>query len=112
MLRINALEAGYGDSQVLFGMDFEVGGGEVVTLLGRNGMGKTTTIRTIMGIVRAKKGSILFDGAPIHELHRVVALRPRCGHRPRRAPGHIHLFDGTARLRWRRAFDDEARAWL
>ena len=68
MLRIQALEAGYGDSQVLFGMDFEVGRGEVVTLLGRNGMGKTTAVRTIMGIVRAQKGSILFDGEPIHEL--------------------------------------------
>ncbi len=68
MLQIEALEAGYGDSQVLFGMDFRVGRGEVVTLLGRNGMGKTTTVRTIMGIVRAQKGSILFDSAPIHEL--------------------------------------------
>ncbi len=68
MLRIEGLESGYGDSQVLFGMDFEVASGEVVTLLGRNGMGKTTTVRTIMGIVRAQKGSIVFDDAPIHEL--------------------------------------------
>lgn len=68
MLRIAGLEAGYGDSQVLFGMDFEIGTGEVVTLLGRNGMGKTTTIRAIMGILPAQKGSIHFDGAPIHEL--------------------------------------------
>lgn len=68
MLRIEALEAGYGDSQVLFGMDFEIAAGEVVTLLGRNGMGKTTTVRAIMGIVRAQKGRILLEDAPIQDL--------------------------------------------
>ena len=68
MLRIEALEAGYGDSQVLFGMDFEIAAGEVVTLLGRNGMGKTTTVRAIMGIVRAQRGRILLEDAPIQDL--------------------------------------------
>ena len=68
MLRIEALEAGYGDSQVLFGMDFEIAAGEVVTLLGRNGMGKTTTVRAIMGIIRAQKGRILLEGVPIQDL--------------------------------------------
>ncbi len=68
MLRIEALEAGYGDSQVLFGMDFEIAAGEVVTLLGRNGMGKTTTVRAIMGIIRAQRGRILLEDAPIQDL--------------------------------------------
>ena len=68
MLTVEQVEAGYGDSQVLFGLDLEIGAGEVVTLLGRNGMGKTTTVRTIMGIVRAQKGRILFDGQPIQAL--------------------------------------------
>ena len=68
MLRIEALEAGYGDSQVLFGMDFEIAAGEVVTLLGRNGMGKTTTVRAIMGIIHAQKGRILLEGVPIQDL--------------------------------------------
>ena len=76
MLRVTDVEACYGDSQVLFGVSFAVGGGEVVTLLGRNGMGKTTTIRTIMGIVPPRSGAIVCDGAPIHGLppYRVARL--------------------------------------
>src|SRR5687768_10824459 len=62
MLRVEALEAGYGDSQVLFGVDLAVGAGEVVTLLGRNGMGKTTTIRAIFGLLPAWRGRITIDG--------------------------------------------------
>ena len=54
------LETAYGASKVLFGVDFEINAGEMVTLLGRNGMGKTTTIRSIMGLTRAKAGSIRF----------------------------------------------------
>ncbi|MCZ6764969.1 MAG: ABC transporter ATP-binding protein [Alphaproteobacteria bacterium] len=76
MLKIEALEAGYEDSQVLFGLDFEIGTGEVVTLLGRNGMGKTTTVRTIMGILRASAGRILLDGQEIQTLpsYRIARL--------------------------------------
>lgn len=62
MLEVNGLEAGYDESQILFGIDFRVKEGEVVTLLGRNGMGKTTTINSVMGIVKASGGSIRFDG--------------------------------------------------
>ena len=62
MLSLRKVEASYGQSQVLFGIDLEVGAGEVVTLMGRNGMGKTTTIRTIMGLLRAKSGNIVFKG--------------------------------------------------
>jgi branched-chain amino acid transport system ATP-binding protein len=62
MLAVEALEAAYGVSQVLFGVTLRVDVGEVVTLLGRNGMGKTTTVRAIMGILRPKSGTVRFDG--------------------------------------------------
>ena len=65
MLEVRALEAAYGASQVLFGVDLDVGAGEVVTLLGRNGRGKTTTVRAIMGLLPPRAGTIDFAGAPI-----------------------------------------------
>jgi len=68
MLRVSALETCYGESQVLFGVGFEVAAGEVVTLLGRNGMGKTTTVASVMGMVSPSAGEILFEGEPIHGL--------------------------------------------
>jgi len=65
MLKISNLTTHYGSSQALFGVDLEIGTGEVATLLGRNGMGKTTTISSIMGIVEASSGSITFDDAEL-----------------------------------------------
>ena len=65
MLEVRSLEAGYGPSQVLFGVSFDIRQGEVVTLLGRNGMGKTTTVHALMGIVPAKAGTISYQGEPI-----------------------------------------------
>jgi branched-chain amino acid transport system ATP-binding protein len=65
LLRIEGVETAYGQSQVLFGIDLEIRAGEVVTLLGRNGMGKTTTIRSIMGLTPARAGAIEFRGARI-----------------------------------------------
>jgi branched-chain amino acid transport system ATP-binding protein len=62
MLAVDKLAAGYGPAQVLFDVSFTVGAGEVVTLLGRNGMGKTTTIRTVMGLLPARGGSARFAG--------------------------------------------------
>ena len=62
MLTLEALVAGYGESQVLNGIGFGVGAGQVVTLLGRNGMGKTTTVRAIMGLIRPSAGHSRFDG--------------------------------------------------
>ena len=62
MLSVTGLQAAYGASQVLFGVDLSVGAGEVVTLIGRNGMGKTTTIKSIMGLLRPKGGKIVFSG--------------------------------------------------
>ena len=68
MLEVRELETAYGRSQVLFKVQFEIRSAEVVTLLGRNGMGKTTTVRSVMGIVRPRSGSITLDGKPIHAL--------------------------------------------
>ena len=65
MLSVSALEAAYGAAQVLFDATFEVGPGEVVTLLGRNGMGKTTTVKSIMGLLRPRGGTIRFDGKTV-----------------------------------------------
>jgi branched-chain amino acid transport system ATP-binding protein len=65
VLSVEGLEAAYGVSQVLFGISFRVGAGEVVTLLGRNGMGKTTTVRAVMGLVPPRAGVIRFAGRPI-----------------------------------------------
>ena len=63
MLAVRGLEAWYGESHILHGVDFDVREGEVVTLLGRNGAGKTTTMKSIMGLVGRRSGSIRFEGA-------------------------------------------------
>jgi branched-chain amino acid transport system ATP-binding protein len=68
MLEVRRLETAYGRSQVLFGIDLEVGASQVVSLLGRNGMGKTTTVRSIMGITRPKAGSIVFQGKTVQNM--------------------------------------------
>jgi branched-chain amino acid transport system ATP-binding protein len=65
LLRVENLETAYGASQVLFKVDLEVREGEMVTLLGRNGMGKTTTVRSILGLTRARAGAITFRGKRI-----------------------------------------------
>ncbi|MDA1327160.1 MAG: ABC transporter ATP-binding protein [Proteobacteria bacterium] len=65
MLRVAAIDTSYGASQVLFGMSLDVEAGEAVTLMGRNGMGKTTTIRSIMGLVPTTAGSIYFGDKPV-----------------------------------------------
>ncbi|MCA3272768.1 MAG: ABC transporter ATP-binding protein [Roseomonas sp.] len=65
MLTLEGVFAGYGESQVLNGIGFGVGAAQVVTLLGRNGMGKTTTVRAIMGLIRPSAGHIRFDGQEI-----------------------------------------------
>ncbi|HJZ33276.1 MAG TPA: ABC transporter ATP-binding protein [Hyphomicrobiaceae bacterium] len=62
LLTISGLEAGYGQSQVLFGLELAVGSGEVVSLLGRNGVGKTTMVRAVMGLLPLRGGSICLDG--------------------------------------------------
>jgi branched-chain amino acid transport system ATP-binding protein len=68
MLELRDVETAYGRSQVLFGVNLEVKRSEVVTLLGRNGMGKTTTVKSIMGICAPKAGAIAFEGKALHGL--------------------------------------------
>jgi len=68
MLEVNQIETFYGKSQALFGVSLTVREGEVVTLLGRNGMGKSTTVRSIMGLTSIRSGRIVFDGTDIHRL--------------------------------------------
>jgi branched-chain amino acid transport system ATP-binding protein len=65
MLKVEGLEAAYGDSQVLFGVSFAIAAGEVVTLLGRNGMGKTTTVNSIMGLVHPRAGRVVIEGRDV-----------------------------------------------
>ena len=83
MLTLEGVVAGYGESQVLNGISFGVGLGQVVTLLGRNGMGKTTTVRTIMGLIRPSAGQISFAGqsitgaAPYRIAQRCIGLVPQ-----------------------------------
>jgi len=68
MLSLRNLQAAYGSSQVLFGVNFDMEAGSVTTLLGRNGMGKTTVVKTIMGLLRASHGTIKFNDTEIQQL--------------------------------------------
>ena len=65
VLEVRALDAGYGDVQLLSGLSLKVEQGEIVTLLGSNGAGKTTTLRCICGIVKPRQGEVLYKGAPL-----------------------------------------------
>ena len=76
-LAVRGLNAWYDESHVLHGVDLDVRAGETVTILGRNGMGKTTTLRSIMGIVRQRTGTIEFDGANM--MHRPLHYTARTG---------------------------------
>jgi branched-chain amino acid transport system ATP-binding protein len=76
LLSLDGIETCYGVSKVLFGMSLSVAPGEMVTLMGRNGMGKTTTVRSVMGLTPALAGDIRFDGEPIRDLpaYRIAQL--------------------------------------
>jgi branched-chain amino acid transport system ATP-binding protein len=76
LLKLDGVTASYGASQALFGVDLEIAEGEVVALMGRNGMGKTTTVRTICGLLRPRDGAIAFAGRPTRGLaiHRIARL--------------------------------------
>jgi branched-chain amino acid transport system ATP-binding protein len=65
LLQVEAIETFYGSSQALFGLSFDVAPGECVSLLGRNGMGKTTTVKTVMGLLSARRGRVRFEGVEI-----------------------------------------------
>lgn len=73
LLQVSDLNAWYGESHVLHGVNLRIAQGETITILGRNGVGKTTTLRTIMGIIRDRRGEITFDGrnlltVPLHQI--------------------------------------------
>jgi branched-chain amino acid transport system ATP-binding protein len=76
LLQVRALHAYYGESHVLHGVDCHVGRGEVVTLLGRNGAGRTTTLKALLGLVAARSGSVMIDGRETIALapHRIARL--------------------------------------
>jgi len=76
MLQVKGIESYYGSSQALFGVDLEINKGEVVTVLGRNGMGKSTLVRSLMGIVPVARGRIFFEGEEIQHLpsHTIARL--------------------------------------
>ncbi|MBB4194368.1 branched-chain amino acid transport system ATP-binding protein [Rhizobium aethiopicum] len=82
LLEVQGLNAWYGESHILHGVDMHVGEGETITILGRNGVGKTTTLRTITGIVRTRRGRISFAGSdmmqvPLHKTaHRGIGFVP------------------------------------
>ena len=79
MLEVRGLEAFYGQSQILFGVSLQVAAGEVVTLLGRNGMGKTTSLRAIMGLTPPSRGEVLFEGRDLAGRPSHVAARAGLG---------------------------------
>jgi len=76
MLEVRGLQTAYGRSQVLFGISFDIASSQVVSLLGRNGMGKTTTVRSIMGITAPREGAISFEGKALRGLpsYRIAQL--------------------------------------
>ena len=82
LLAVRGLEAWYGESHVLHGIDFDVAPGEVVTLLGRNGAGKTTTLKSIIGIMGKRRGSITFDGVETIRLPSRTIARLGIGYVP------------------------------
>ena len=82
LLAVRGLEAWYGESHVLHGIDFDVAPGEVVTLLGRNGAGKTTTLKSIIGIMGKRRGSIIFDGVETIRLPSRTIARLGIGYVP------------------------------
>ena len=85
MLKIDTLHQYYGGSHILRGLSFEAKVGEVTCLLGRNGVGKTTLLRCLMGLVAAREGSVEWEGKPI------TALKPQPRVHRLRAPGPRNL---------------------
>ena len=82
MLEIRNIDVFYGDVQVLWDISFEVKQGEVVALIGANGAGKSTTLKTISGLLRPRSGSILFNGTPIHTVEAFKLIEMGIAHCP------------------------------
>ncbi|HUC70958.1 MAG TPA: ABC transporter ATP-binding protein [Stellaceae bacterium] len=108
LLEAERLNSYYGDSHILFDVSLRVGRNEVVGLLGRNGAGKSTTLKSLIGVVRPRSGRIVLDGTPTHGLpaHAIVALGVQLVPEERRIFGSLSVEDNlvlaglTAKSRW------------
>ncbi len=107
LVEVSGLNSYYGDSHILFDVDLRVERNEVVALLGRNGAGKSTTLKSLMGVVKPKKGSIRFDGAEIagHKSYKIALAGMQLVHEERRifsltVEENLVLAGLTAKSRW------------
>jgi branched-chain amino acid transport system ATP-binding protein len=108
LLEVKGLNAYYGDSHILFDVSLNVEKNEVVALLGRNGAGKSTTLKSLMGVVTPQSGSVLFDGVEIagHKSHAIAQAGMQLVHEDRRIFGSLNVEENlvlaglTAPQRW------------
>jgi branched-chain amino acid transport system ATP-binding protein len=108
LLEVDKINSFYGDSHILFDVSLTVAKNEVVALLGRNGAGKSTTLKSLIGAVRPRSGRIMLDGAPIHGLppHAIAALGLQLVPEDRRIFGSLNVEENlvlagmTAKSRW------------
>ena len=108
LLEVEKLNSYYGDSHILFDISLEVAKNEVVALLGRNGAGKSTTLKSLIGMVRPRAGRIVFDGVPIHGMksHAIAAHGLQMVPEERRIFGTLSVEENlilagmTAKSRW------------
>jgi branched-chain amino acid transport system ATP-binding protein len=108
LLEVDKINSYYGDSHILFDISLTVAKNEVVALLGRNGAGKSTTLKSLMGTVRPRSGTIRLDGTPVHALppHAIAALGLQLVPEERRIFGSLNVEENlvlagmTARSRW------------
>jgi branched-chain amino acid transport system ATP-binding protein len=108
LLEVNALNSYYGDSHILFDVSLRVERNEVVALLGRNGAGKSTTLKSLMGVVMPRSGSILFDGAEVagKKSHAIAQAGIQLVHEDRRIFGSLNVEENlvlaglTAENKW------------
>jgi branched-chain amino acid transport system ATP-binding protein len=93
LLEVNALNSYYGDSHILFDVSLRVERNEVVALLGRNGAGKSTTLKSLMGVVTPRSGSIIFDGAEVagKKSHAIAQAGMQLVHEDRRIFGSLNV---------------------
>jgi branched-chain amino acid transport system ATP-binding protein len=108
LLEVEAMNSYYGDSHILFDVSLRVGRNEVVALLGRNGAGKSTTLKSLIGLVRPRSGRVMFDGTPTQGLppHAIAALGLQLVPEERRIFGSLSVEENlvlaglTAKSRW------------
>ncbi|MBX9841270.1 MAG: ABC transporter ATP-binding protein [Xanthobacteraceae bacterium] len=111
MLQVDTIEVAYGSSQALFGVTLQVAAGQAVALLGRNGMGKSTTIKTIMGALRPVRGSVTFEGTKLETLADYEICRLGFGYVPEGRRIFRHLTVEEQLIAFARPRETE-RSWL